>query len=245
METATEPTITPERFASGMTFIEYLDFIASPTNLQREGNEGTPRTDRSPQLRAWYHALRLQDHQVEALRWLVAQPEGPAKIVVIDEIFRPLNRVLVERATIPTRLIDGGDVVVLQARGKNLTRDGQRFSIARRPSAADSPNADLMSMFLNVKRGKTWQSVPVAAFFTRDFRFLYRYIEYPAIYEKDRLVYGHIRVARPGETPEQTRDRIDREFGALQQSPFFRLWACAAVDEMLSALHRKAVLGVV
>ena len=46
---------------------------------------------------------------------------------IIDEIFRPLNRVLVERATIPTRLIDGGDVVVLQARGRNLTRDGRRY----------------------------------------------------------------------------------------------------------------------
>lgn len=49
------------------------------------------------------------------------------KQTVIDEIFRPLNRVLVERATMPTRLIDGGDVVVLQARGRNLTRDGQRY----------------------------------------------------------------------------------------------------------------------
>jgi hypothetical protein len=43
------------------------------------------------------------------------------------EFFRPLNRVLVERATIPTRLIDGGDVIVLQARGRNLTRDGKRY----------------------------------------------------------------------------------------------------------------------
>jgi ketosteroid isomerase-like protein len=53
--------------------------------------------------------------------------EFVGKQAVIEEIFRPLNRVLVERATIPTRLIDGGDVVVLQARGKNLTRDGQRY----------------------------------------------------------------------------------------------------------------------
>jgi ketosteroid isomerase-like protein len=53
--------------------------------------------------------------------------EFRGKQVIIDEIFRPLNRVLVERATIPTRLIDGGDVVVLQARGKNLTYDGQRY----------------------------------------------------------------------------------------------------------------------
>ena len=53
--------------------------------------------------------------------------EFRGKQTIIDEIFRPLNRVLVERATVPTRLIDGGDVVVLQARGKNLTYDGQRY----------------------------------------------------------------------------------------------------------------------
>ena len=53
--------------------------------------------------------------------------EFTGKQTIIDEIFRPLNRVLVERATIPTRLIDGGDVIVLQARGRNLTHDGQRY----------------------------------------------------------------------------------------------------------------------
>lgn len=53
--------------------------------------------------------------------------EFSGKQTIIDEIFRPLNRVLVERATIPTRVIDGGDVIVVQARGKNLTRDGQRY----------------------------------------------------------------------------------------------------------------------
>jgi ketosteroid isomerase-like protein len=53
--------------------------------------------------------------------------EFAGKQAVIDEIFRPLGRALAERATMPTRLIDGGDVVVLQARGRNLTRDGQRY----------------------------------------------------------------------------------------------------------------------
>lgn len=53
--------------------------------------------------------------------------EFVGKQTIINEIFRPLNRVLVERATIPTRVIDGGDVIVVQARGKNLTRDGQRY----------------------------------------------------------------------------------------------------------------------
>ena len=53
--------------------------------------------------------------------------EFVGKRTIIDEIFRPLNRVLVERATIPGRLVDGVDVIVLQAKGKNLTRDGQRY----------------------------------------------------------------------------------------------------------------------
>jgi ketosteroid isomerase-like protein len=53
--------------------------------------------------------------------------EFTGKQTIIEEIFRPLNRALAERATIPTRVIDGGDVIVVQARGKNLTRDGRRY----------------------------------------------------------------------------------------------------------------------
>jgi len=30
---------------------------------------------------------------------------------------------------------------------------------------------------------------------------------------------------------------------ALQQSPFFRIWACAAVDEILTALHERLTVG--
>ena len=32
--------VTPERFASGMTFAQYLGFIATPGNLAREGSRG-------------------------------------------------------------------------------------------------------------------------------------------------------------------------------------------------------------
>ena len=53
--------------------------------------------------------------------------EFAGKQTIIDEVFRPLNRALLERATVPTRVIDGVDVIVVQARGKNLTRDGQRY----------------------------------------------------------------------------------------------------------------------
>jgi hypothetical protein len=79
-------------------------------------------------------------------------------------------------------------------------------------------------------------------FYTKDLEDLYHYIEYPAIYHKDRIV-GAIRATRPGETPEQTKERGDRELFALQQSPFFDLWACAGIDEILSALYERLAVG--
>jgi hypothetical protein len=93
------------------------------------------------------------------------------------------------------------------------------------------------------KDGQTYQSVPVAVFYTGNLRYLYHYTEYPAIYHKDRLA-GAMQVARAGETTrEQTWDRFIRDWGALQESPFYTMWTCAAVDEILSALHERIVVG--
>ena len=53
--------------------------------------------------------------------------EFAGKQTIVEEIFRPLNRVLVQRATILTRLVDGGDVIVVQARGRALTHGEERY----------------------------------------------------------------------------------------------------------------------
>ncbi len=98
-----------------------------------------------------------------------------------------------------------------------------------------------MLEFLNEKDGGQWASVPVAAFYTRDFQELHRYIEYPAIYHKDRI-RGHQQAARPGETEAQSKERALREFVAMQGSPFFDVWASAGIDEILSALYEKVTV---
>jgi thiol-disulfide isomerase/thioredoxin len=235
--TSTPSVVTPERFASGMTFAQYLAFIGSPENLAREGTRGEPRRDWTPHLRAWYEASRLSDAQAAAVRWLAAQPGGPAKVLVISEEWSSDCR---RDVPMLARLAEAGGLEL-----RIVTRDGKRFGQSQRPSLAETPdsNADIMAEFLNVKNGQTWQSIPVAVFYTKDLAYLYHYVEYPAIYHKDRLVNEHIRAARPGETPARTRERGDREFTALQQSPFFRIWACAGVDEILSALHERLTLG--
>jgi hypothetical protein len=229
--------VSPERFAQGMTFDQYVEYIASPENLAREASAG-PRVDRSSDFRTAYERSRLSADQTAALRWLVERPKGPAKMLVISEDWSSDCR-----RDVPTfaRIAEVGGLEL-----RIFNRDGQRFSSANVPSLAEAPdsNADLMALFLNHKHGQTWQSIPVCAFFNRDLEYLYHFTEYPAIYDKDRVVMQNIRAPRPAETPDQTRARSDREFGELVSSPFFRIWASATVDEILSALHRKAVLGV-
>jgi Thioredoxin len=221
-----------------MTFDEYVSYIGTPENLQREASGG-PRTDRSGFFRAAFDTLRLSADQTAALKWLVAQPRGPARMLAISEDWSSDCR-----RDVPTFARMAAET------GMELrifNRDGQKFSAANVPSLADAPDssADLMAQFLNHKGGQTYQSIPVCAFYTRDLEYLYHFTEYPAIYDKDRVVVQNIRAARPGESPQQTRERRDREFAELIDSPFWRIWTSATVDEIVSALHRKAVLGEV
>lgn len=225
--------VTPERYAKGMGFDEYVKFVATPDNLEREGSLG-PRKDWSGFLRESYDRARLTDAQVGAVRWLAAQPKAPKKILVLSEEWSSDCR---RDVPLLARLAEAGGMEL-----RIFPRDGQRVGRDPKPNPSESPNADLMAEFLNEKNGQTWQSIPVAVFHTNDLEYLYHYVEFPAIYHKDRVVAA-IRAARPGETAEQTTERGTRDFFALQASPFFHLWACAGIDEILSALHERLVVG--
>ncbi|HEY1292217.1 MAG TPA: thioredoxin family protein [Chloroflexota bacterium] len=221
-----------------MTFDQYVRYISSPENLQREASGG-PRIDRGAFFRQAFDNARLAADQSAALQWLVGQPNGPARMLAISEDWSSDCR---RDVPIFARIAADTGMEL-----RIFNRDGQKFSAANVPSLAEAPdsNADLMAQFLNHKGGQTYQSIPVCVFYTRDLEYLYHFTEYAAIYDKDRVVVQHIRAPRAGESPEETRQRADREFGALMDSPFWRIWTSATVDEIISALHRKAVLGEV
>jgi hypothetical protein len=240
----TRTVVTRERFATGRTFDEYVRYAGSPENLAREafggyfpdgGSMGAPRRDNSAVLRDRYRRARLADYQVAAIQWLVAQPGGPAKILVISEDWSSDCR---RDVPMLARLAEAGGMEL-----RIFNRDGKRILATRRPDPAAAPDAnhDLMLEFMNRKGGGEWASVPVAVFYTRDLQEILRYHEYPAIYHKDRI-RAHQQAARPGETAEQAKERYAQEFAALQASPFFDLWASAGVDEILSALHEELVM---
>ena len=233
--------VTPERFAKGMSFDEYVRYTGSAENLAREafggylpdsGGFGAPRKDNSPVFRERYARARLADHQVAAVKWLAAQPGGPAKVLVISEDWSSDCR---RDLPVLARLAEAGGMEL-----RIFNRDGKKILGTRQPDprAAPDANHDLMLEFMNDKDGGSWASLPVAVFYTGDLRELHRYIEYPAIYHKDPI-RAHQQAARPGESEPQAKDRGAREFAAMQASPFFDLWACAAVDEILSALYEK------
>jgi hypothetical protein len=230
--------VTPERFAKGLTWDDYVRFTGSPENLAREGFDirrfslVRPRLDWSGYLRERHATARLTDEQAAAIRWLAAQPGGPARLAVIAEDWSSDCR-----RDLPylARLAEAGGLDL-----RIFVRDGAVMLRKGLPDPADGGNADLVVAYANEKNGERFATVPVAVFFTRDFVELYRYVEYPAIYHKDRVI-GHLRAARAGETEEQAKARGGRDIGTLLDSPFFDVWAHAAMAEILSALHERLV----
>jgi hypothetical protein len=242
----TKTVVTPQRFAQGRTFAQYLAYIASPENLAREafgsyfpdgGSKGAQRRDNSAVFRERYERTKLADYQVAAIKWLVAQPKGPAKILVISEDWSSDCR---RDVPILARLAEAGGLEL-----RIFNRDGKKILGTRRPDPATAEpdaNHDLMLEFMNEKDGAAWASVPVAVFYTKDLEELHRYHEFPAIYHKDR-VRSHQWTARPGESQEQANARQAQEFLEMQRSPFFDLWASTAVDEFLSAVYQKILIA--
>ena len=235
-----DPVMTAARFAKGMTFDEYVTFTGSAENLAREGfdvrrfSSVRPRLDWSGFLRERYAKAALGEDQTAAIRWLVAQPGGPAKILVLSEDWSSDCR-----RDVPylARLAAAGGLEL-----RIFARDGNAMLMKGLPDPGSTPNADLVHAYANEKSGERFATVPVAIFFDKSFNELHRYIEYPAIYHKARLI-GHLRSARDGETQDQAKQRGGRQIGELLESPFFDVWASAGIDEIVSALHERVVVG--
>ena len=212
--------VSRERFAQGMTYEQYVKLISTPENLEREGSFNRPRKDYGDFFRTAYEATRLTDVQQDALKWINAQPGAPANVLVISEDWSsdcrrdvPVIAKLAATAGWELRI---------------FTRDAHKITSTPVPDPKEQPNADVIAPFLRKRDGQTFQSIPIAAFFTRDFQHLYTYLEFPSIYHKDR-VRGALK-------------DLDAFF-AFQESPFFRIYAHAAADEILAMLHERLRVG--
>jgi len=226
--------VTKERFAQGMTFDQYVKFVGTPENLKREGSFNMPRRDYSEFLRKAFEAAQISDAQRSVWQWIVAQPNGPAKMLVISEDWSSDCR---RDVPMLARLAQLGGLEM-----RIFPRDGQKISSLAVPDPKESPNADVMAQFLRKREGETFQSIPIGAFYTKNFEHLYTYMEFPQIYRKDR-VRPALSTQTPGESKDEFAKRSLSEFFAFQQSPFFQLYASAAVDEIIAMLHERLRVG--
>src|SRR5437867_6781261 len=148
-----------------MTFEQYVKYVSTPENLAREAGWwlGPQRRDFSGLLREWYERVRLSDVQVGALRWLAEQPNGPAKVLAISEEWSSDCR---RDVPMLAHLAEAGGMEL-----RIFPRDGQQVGRGPKADPAQSPNADIVNEFLNERDGQTWQSVPVAVFYTKDLEY--------------------------------------------------------------------------
>jgi hypothetical protein len=147
--------VTRERFAQGMTFDEYVKFVSTPENLKREGSFNMPRRDYGDFLRRGFESAQLNDAQREAWQWIVAQPNGPDKLLVISEEWSSDCR---RDVPVLARLAQLGGLEM-----RIFPRDGHKLSALPMPDPKESPNADVMAQFLRKRDGQTFQSTPATS----------------------------------------------------------------------------------
>ena len=181
-------TVVIPAFQEAGAIEECLDLVRAQTwgDLQvlvaDGGSTPTARKDNSAVFRERYAAARLTDEQAAAIRWLAAQPGGPAKILMISEDWSSDCR---RDVPMMARLAETGGLEL-----RIFNRDGRRFAEGPRSAPAESPNADLVNAYLSERDGRTFQSIPVIVIFSADFVELHRHIERPALYRRhrDRIV---------------------------------------------------------
>src|SRR5256714_8200402 len=128
---------------------------------------GGPRKDNSAVFRERYAKAKLANYQVAAIKWLAAQPDGPAKILVISEDWSSDCR---RDVPLLQRLAEAGGLEL-----RIFNRDGTKILDRRRPDPGAAPdgNHDLMLEFMNAKNGGEVASLPAVGVYTKGLPLLY------------------------------------------------------------------------
>jgi thiol-disulfide isomerase/thioredoxin len=190
--------VTPERYASGMS---YADYLASIERNQKRFDEN-------------YAGTEVSAEDAAAFKELMAEPNGPAKMMVVGEdwcpdVFRgmPVFQKLAEATGLEIRI---------------FKRD---------------ENKDIIAEFLN---GGEFESIPVAVFYTKDMDYIYHFVERPALANaqmKD-LAPMYARLRKPDMTDEE-RAAAKQEYIDFQNGPIWSGWRQETIKECLRGLRDK------
>ena len=185
--------VTPQRFSEGFTHADYMAQI----NVNKERME------------SFYRNFQVTSEDDAALKDLVANPNGPAKMLVLCEDWC-------------------GDVV----RGLPvLARITESAGWEMRVFPRDQHH-DIMNEFL--KNGQ-WMSIPTAVFYTADHRYICHWIERPEAAERE---IHEIEEAIKKENPEITEQEFGRERRA-RTAARAEAWQQLSVEEIIDLLKNS------
>ncbi len=185
-----DSAVTPERFAGGMTWEQYLGHI----------KRNRDKFDFN------YSETVLSDEDVEAFRSLAATENGPAKVLALGEDWCP-------------DVFRGLPV---------MARIAQAAGLELRIFPRDD-NLDIMNEFLN--QGEH-QSIPTFVFYTKDHRYIARWVERPA---KANAEMGQ---AVP-KTKDMEREKARALHNEFQRGPVWASWRQETVRELRQLLQEK------
>ena len=191
--TSETSVVTPQRFSEGFTHADYMAQI----NVNKDRME------------AFYENFHVTPQDDAALKELVANPNGPAKMLVLCEDWC-------------------GDVV----RGLPvLARITESAGWEMRVFPRDQHH-DIMNEFL--KNGQ-WMSIPTAVFYTADHRYICHWIERPEVAEQE---INDIAKAIKAENPDISEQDFGRERRA-RTAARAEAWQQASVEEIVDLLRNS------
>jgi thiol-disulfide isomerase/thioredoxin len=161
-----------------------------------------------------YAGTTVSADDVAKFKELMARPHGPAKFIVIGEDWCP-------------------DVF----RGMPVfARIAEATGMEMRVFARDQ-HKDLMAEFLN---GGEFESIPVAAFYTKGMDYIYHFTERPALANEEmkELAPMYARLRKPDMTDEE-RAAARQEYIDFQNGPIWSGWRQATIREVLQGLDER------
>ena len=233
--------VTPQRFAMGMTFDEYVRYTAAPRTWPGRRSAATldGGSSRSAEGQQRVLGSAMRGHASAIIRWRRSPGSPRSRAGPRTFSSSPRTGRRTAAGTCPC------------SRGWPRPAGwscGSSTGTARRSSGPGDPiprrrpdgNHDLMLEFMNTKDGGEWASPPVAVVYTKDFQELCRYIEYPAIYHKDRI-RGHRKPQGPAR-PRPRRGNAARGSSRRCRRHPFSTCGPPRGSTILSALYEKLVI---
>ena len=193
--------VTPERFAGGLTYAQWMAAIDRNQARFEENYAGT----------------QVSDDDARALRELAARTGGPARCLSIGEAWCP-------------DVFRGLPV---------MARVAEAAGVELRCFFRDQ-NKDIMAEFLN--KGEH-ESIPTFVFYTKDHRYIARWIERPALAQEQMPELRKLtEPLRNPDLAQEERQKYIEAYAEFQHGPIWGGWRDATIKEIRELLEQRSAV---